>query len=61
MKKKLLIFIVAYNHEKTIENVVKRIPKMLCTLQYHKSDDVFYGCPLILIRLQFTDGISIAL
>ena len=28
-KEKLLIFIVAYNHEKTIENVVNRIPKKL--------------------------------
>ena len=28
-KEKLLIFIVAYNHEKTIEKVVNRIPKKL--------------------------------
>ena len=33
MKKyKLLIFIVAYNHEKTIESVIKRIPKKLTNL-----------------------------
>ena len=33
MKKyKLLIFIVAYNHEKTIESVIKRIPKKLANL-----------------------------
>ena len=31
-KEKLLIFIVAYNHEKTIENVVNRIPKKLFNL-----------------------------
>ena len=36
MKKKLLIFIVAYNHEKTIENVVKRIPKKL--LGFYNSE-----------------------
>ena len=28
-KTKLLIFIVAYNAEKTIESVIKRIPKSL--------------------------------
>ena len=28
-KNKLLIFIVAYNHEKTIESVINRIPKKL--------------------------------
>jgi len=33
MKKyKLLIFVVAYNHEKTIESVIKRIPKKLTNL-----------------------------
>ena len=33
MKKyKLLIFVVAYNHEKTIESVIKRIPKKLINL-----------------------------
>ena len=33
MKKyKLLIFIVAYNHEETIESVIKRIPKKLINL-----------------------------
>ena len=33
MKKyKLLIFIVAYNHEKTIESVINRIPKKLLKL-----------------------------
>ena len=31
-KSKLLIFIVAYNHEKTIESVIKRIPKKLTNL-----------------------------
>ena len=31
-KEKLLIFIVAYNHEKTIEKVVNRIPKKLFNL-----------------------------
>ena len=36
MKKKLLIFIVAYNHEKTIENVIKRIPKKL--LGFYNSE-----------------------
>ena len=33
MKKyKLLIFIVAYNHEKTIESVINRIPRKLKNL-----------------------------
>lgn len=31
-KSKLLIFIVAYNHEKTIESVIERIPKKLTNL-----------------------------
>ena len=31
-KEKLLIFMVAYNHETTIENVVNRIPKELFNL-----------------------------
>ena len=36
-KYKLLIFIVAYNHEKTIESVIKRIPKKLTK---HKIEDL---------------------